>query len=648
LNNISEKLSRRKFMAASSAAIAAPLVMSAAGAIPQAKAEEKNAKAAGKKYDFVEKKECDLVVLGAGGSGLVAAVRAAQLSGKKVIVLEKAAFLGGGMRTARTIRTFRSKWQQKRNLPDHFVEYANLKMEYVLWSLDPKVVENSMLGTGQFFDWLCEMQGEEFEKKFTEGKYKMADSEFEPIGPQIEDSGMSGPTFGGMTVGIMKEKAKSLGVDVLTKHPVVDIEVENGKIVAAIAKSEKGYVRVACKCCILATGSWIANDAITKKFVPDYFAVKGDTVMGAQEERISKMQAGHGNINYTGDGIPLAEKIGAWIDWNSFCIRLLGPMAIGMGSAGSSMADSPYAMTVNLNGKRFCCEPVGHLGAIDGGHVQVAQPHARGLNVFDRNILEAVLAAQKNQPAQQGGGGMDMPVMGLTGTVDEIIASIKSGGGQSGPPQGAPGTSGGGAPGGQGQSASQGAPGGQAGAPQGGGQAPGAQGGAAPQGGGPAEGGQGQGQGQAKNSVGAMGGSTIPSSYWADTLEELAEKMGVDKKAFLETVKQYNEYCEKGSDMEMFKDKKYLVPIKKGPYFAITTAYNHDGAFGGVRVNAEMQAYKDDRKTLVEGLWVTGDFATGRHTAFNGRKRQTINDLSWAVSSGFLAGNSAAGYLKKI
>ena len=34
--------------------------------------------------------ECDLVVLGGGGSGLVAAVRAAQESGCRVIVLEKA------------------------------------------------------------------------------------------------------------------------------------------------------------------------------------------------------------------------------------------------------------------------------------------------------------------------------------------------------------------------------------------------------------------------------------------------------------------------------------------------------------------------------------------------------------------------------
>ena len=200
-----------------------------------------------------------------------------------------------------------------------------------------------------------------------------------------------------------------------------------------------------------------------------------------------------------------------------------------------------------------------------------------------------------------------MMAMALSGSIDDIISSLKKGGGQSGPPQGPPGSRGGGAPG---QGEGQGAPGGAM-------------------------------------SGGQMGGSTLPSSYWADTLEELADKMGVDKKAFLETVRQYNEYCEKGSDMEMFKEKKYLVPISRGPFFAATSTYNHDGAFGGVKVNPDMQAYRADRKSLVEGLYVTGDFATGRHCAFNGHKRQAINDLSWACSSGFLAGSSAAEYLKK-
>ena len=95
----SSNLTRRKFMAVGSAAIAGPVLMNMAGMV-------KDAGAAEKKYDFIGEKSCDLVVLGGGGSGMIAAVRAAQMTGKKVIVLEKAASTGGAAQYAGTIRTF--------------------------------------------------------------------------------------------------------------------------------------------------------------------------------------------------------------------------------------------------------------------------------------------------------------------------------------------------------------------------------------------------------------------------------------------------------------------------------------------------------------------------------------------------------------
>jgi hypothetical protein len=49
----------------------------------------------------------------------------------------------------------------------------------------------------------------------------------------------------------------------------------------------------------------------------------------------------------------------------------------------------------------------------------------------------------------------------------------------------------------------------------------------------------------------------------AATLEELADKIGVNNKNFLDTVQNYNECCEKGADWEFFKDKDSLVSINK-------------------------------------------------------------------------------------
>jgi hypothetical protein len=46
---------------------------------------------------------------------------------------------------------------------------------------------------------------------------------------------------------------------------------------------------------------------------------------------------------------------------------------------------------------------------------------------------------------------------------------------------------------------------------------------------------------------------------------------------------------------------------------------------------------------VVEGLYVTGDLASGRFISMAGIKKQIINDMSFALSSGFLAGTHAAG-----
>jgi hypothetical protein len=613
-------LTRRKFMAVSSAALATPLLKNVTGIVPEANAAEKEAKkAAEKNYTFVDKKSCDLVVLGGGGSGLVAAVRAAQVSGKKVIVLEKDLTPGGGAQGARTIRTFGSKWQAKHNIPDTTAEYAREKMNWMYWWLDEKLVNNCLRGTGQFFDWLCE-QGGDIENKFTAGKYVFAHGDYDPVGPQ-----MAG--FGKFVTDMMKEKAKAYGVEVLTEHPVVDVEVKDGKIVAAIAKSDKGYVRVACKACVLATGSWISNKEVLKKYAPDFYQASQSMGGGApggqggapgaapsgqggapgaapggqgapqggapggQGGAPAGMTAapggqgsppqgggagghssnvGHTSPNYTGDGIPIAEKVGAFLDYDSFVIRPMGPLPGGGSSkVFSAMTQTPFIITVNKNGKRYACESViMNLGFFDGGSVLSRQPGGQSYDIFDENTIAAAFKYHK-LPDNEKDPEKDVDLVPgfkvyLPDTMEEIQKDLKD------------------------------------------------------------------------------AGSSIIK---ANTLEELADKIGVDKKNFLETIKQYNEGCEKGVDA-FFKGKKFLAPINKAPYYASRGSLGTDGAFGGVKVNPEMQAYKADRTNLVEGLYVTGDFASGRHVNVRSVKWQVLNDLSWAFSSGFMAGTNVAKYLQ--
>ncbi len=572
MSEIDLNLSRRKFMAVSSAAIAAPVLMNMADMVPDAKGAEKT-------YDFIDKKSCDLVVLGGGGSGMVAAVRAAHLTGEKVIILEKASATGGAAQYAATIRTFGSKWQADRNLPDTTTDYARDMMDRVYWRLDEKLVFNCLRGTGQFFDWLCE-QGGDIEDMFFIGKYAgSGEIESGPLGPQMDTFNLGYQNFkksekrlGGFVMDMMKEKCATYGVEVLTKHPVVDVEVKNGKIIAAIAKSEKGYIRVACKACIMSIGSWINNEEILKKCCPKFLGIKQ-----------YMPSAPHMSPNYSGDGIPLAEKAGAFVDYDSFCVQLFGPVydyARG-NTAGSSivlaMAQSPYIITVNLDGKRFAGEPVAHIGHFGNGQVQIDQPRGQSFDIFDENTLAATFKLPRcTQPAE------DIHAIAcysktwieskdeayLPDTMEEVNRSIKEG---------------------------------------------------------------------------FIKGDR--NKFKADTLEELADRMGVNKKNFLETVRRYNESCERGGDSEFFKREDALVPINRPPYYAYLGKLMTDGAFGGVQVNPEMQAYKPDGG-LVEGFYVTGDFTSSRYINLGGVKHQVINDLSWAFSSGFLAGTNAAKYLQ--
>jgi succinate dehydrogenase/fumarate reductase flavoprotein subunit len=476
-------------------------------------------------------------------------------------------------------------------------------LEAVL-EVDPELITNCLLGTGQFFDWACELGGD-IEDKFTQGIYKLSEEDnldIEPIGPQLENQQM-GKNFGGFMMDLMKEKSKNFGVEILTNHPVVDVEVKDGKIIAAIAKSDKGFVRVACKACVLATGSWISNKELLQKYAPEYAEAKqymklpgmpggasggqggqggptGSQVGAPNSQGVPpssqggapsgmSRNVGHESINYTGDGVPLAEKAGAFVDYDSFCLRMMGGGVMGGSSkVVSAMGLSPFAINVNLNGKRYCCEPVMHMGMFAGAHIQLDQPRGTTFTVFDQNALAASLELQKCVKARGKCtpvkiGPMSGEKSSLPDTMEEIQSDLKN------------------------------------------------------------------------------------VSLKADTLEELADKMGVDKTKFLETVKAYNEACETGSDMQAYKSKEYLVPISKGPFYAAQCMVGHDGAFGGVRVNAEMQAFKADRKTLVKGLYAAGDFATGRHISMKGLKRQVVNDLAWAFSSGFLAGTNVAKYLKE-
>lgn len=96
----------------------------------------------------------------------------------------------------------------------------------------------------------------------------------------------------------------------------------------------------------------------------------------------------------------------------------------------------------------------------------------------------------------------------------------------------------------------------------------------------------------------------------ADTLEELAEKLNIPADAFVETVKRYNELCEKGVDEDYGKEKHRMTPVDTAPFYGIRTGAWHLTTLNGCRINTDMQVL-DTEGEPIEGLYATGDCTGG-------------------------------------
>ena len=497
-------------------------------------------------------KTCDILVVGGGGAGLVAAARAAQVGAKKVIVLEKAKNTGGGMQFARTQRIFGSKWQKDRGLPDVTASYLREVMDATWWRLDPGLALNTVKATGEFFDWFCELAEPEEVALFHEGKY-MQERYDGPIGPQLDEPG-NPVACGRVYMNVMYRKCNEFGVEILTSHRAVRSKVKDGKIVAVEAEGPEGRVLIHCGTCILACGSWVNNHEVTKKYYPGFY--------DAQIHHHVDV-CPHTNPNYTGDGFNLIRGLDVDEDEKNLALRLMGPMVFTHNRVIGSMCNSPFAITVNQNARRFVCEPSQvRMQMNASGIVQMDQPEGAVYILFNSDTLGAAVRYRKVHPSEKKG---PFEASDLPETLEEAETELQE----------------------------------------------------------------------------YMNRKKESKKFFiADSIEMLAKEIEMDPAALRDQIRIYNNSCRRGFDEQCFKDASYLVPFEKGPYYAVKTILSTDGAFGGALVNKDMQALHRDGSP-VQDLYVAGDFASGRFINMAGVKEQLINDMSWALASGFIAGTNA-------
>ncbi|HIW75964.1 MULTISPECIES: FAD-dependent oxidoreductase [Gordonibacter] len=103
---------------------------------------------------------------------------------------------------------------------------------------------------------------------------------------------------------------------------------------------------------------------------------------------------------------------------------------------------------------------------------------------------------------------------------------------------------------------------------------------------------------------------SLIDTHCCDTLDELAEKLGIPADALKKSVARYNEMVDAGFDEDFGKQKKYLKKIEKAPFWGIHKHVRVSALCAGVTVNENYQALSTDGE-VIEGLWVTG-FSAGQ------------------------------------
>ncbi len=129
-----------------------------------------------------------------------------------------------------------------------------------------------------------------------------------------------------------------------------------------------------------------------------------------------------------------------------------------------------------------------------------------------------------------------------------------------------------------------------------------------------------------------------PAVTVADTLEELADKLGFDKEAFLDCIAVYNEAKETGVDAAFGARVDFMNFATVGPFYAIQIAPQYTGTIGGVVTDTDAQVLRKDG-TVIGGLYAAGEASNG---ALYDLVYMSGSSFLNALTMGRIAGTNAA------
>lgn len=127
-----------------------------------------------------------------------------------------------------------------------------------------------------------------------------------------------------------------------------------------------------------------------------------------------------------------------------------------------------------------------------------------------------------------------------------------------------------------------------------------------------------------------------PCLYEADTLEELAQAIGIDAAELSATVERNNELAAAGYDEDYYKDPENLYTIDTAPFYAMVREYTIGGTLGALKVNDECNVIARATGEPISGLYCVGNDMGGL---------QTGQDYAWHDYGMTLGSGTTFGYM---
>ncbi|MDL2234949.1 flavocytochrome c [Christensenellaceae bacterium OttesenSCG-928-L17] len=271
----------------------------------------------------------DIIVIGAGGAGMSAAIEAVENGAQNIVVLEIAAFTGGNTARAKSgVNAAGTQLQAEENIEDTAAQFLADILLSGEQQNDTALARTLAEQSAAAVDFINEIGGDLTHVTQSEGA--SAARLHQPA-----DTGAVGP----MLVQAMNKKLNELKIPVLLNTQATKIICnEAGAVSGVVAIQAEKEILFGCKAVIIATGGFSANEDMVAENEPLLFVSTTTNTPGTM-----------------GDGLAMAQAIGAHMTNMEF-VQMYPTVNAATGEMYTAGFRKNGAILVNALGARFTNE----------------------------------------------------------------------------------------------------------------------------------------------------------------------------------------------------------------------------------------------------------------------------------------------------